>query len=104
MKQKIKKIVAVALLSMVVLRMTVPALSASAATGSVNGCEHPYTWIVYSHFNGYPNASPQVHQEEFDNVYECKVCRKLLYKTERFTVPHQQVPGTVYCVCGYYLR
>ena len=105
MKQKIKKMVTAALLSMAVLGMTVCTLPASAATRSANSCDHPYKRLVISEFKRYSNASSQAHQIESLNTYECKVCGYVFDPIlERTSEPHQQVPGTVYCYCGYYLR
>ena len=105
MKQKIKKMVAVALLSMVILGITIPALPASAATKSVNSCNHPNLEFVYAEFAKFTNVSPQDHQVEYHLHYRCRECGYLVSPLiERFTEPHKQVSGTNYCACGYYLR
>lgn len=103
MKHKIRKIVTAALLSMAVLGMSVPALSASAATESVNGCEHSNTQTL-SINRTYINASPQEHQVKVVENFYCYDCRKELEKTTVFPEAHMQVSGTLYCVCGYYLH
>lgn len=106
MKQKIKTIVAVALLSMVVLGMTTPALSASAATGSVNDdCNHPYVVRATSEFLRYTNVSATQHEVEYRRTYVCGKCRVFQNEQiEREPENHKQVSGTSYCICGYYLR
>lgn len=106
MKQKIRKIVTAALLSMAVLGMSVPALSASAATGSVNDCDHPYVVVQSSTFLGYTNASATEHQVAYRKVYVCGKCGVFRNEqVERYPEPHRQASsGSLYCVCGYYLH
>ena len=105
MKQKIKKMFATALLSMVVLGMTVCTLPASAATGSADDCVHLAVRLINSELYRYTNANSQAHQVEYLKTYGCKVCGYIMPpRIETYTEPHQQVPGTLYCHCGYYLR
>ena len=94
----------VTLLSMAVLGMTVPTLPASAASESGN--EHEHEWhLIYSEFKYYTNVSSYTHQKVADNTDQCDECGgKKTVANEKFSEPHQQIPGTVYCACGYQLH
>lgn len=104
MKHKIKKIVMAALLSMAILGMSVPALSASAATGSDDECKH-YNRSISSETTTYTNASPQNHEITTTTSYKCKDCQYAWTESVSKPEPHrQQSSGSLYCVCGYYLH
>ena len=109
MKQKIRKIVTAALLSMAILGMSVPTLSASAATGSVNGCDHSNLnslKLISNVVAGYPNVTASVHQVIYVKTYFCTKCADYsTSRTETTIEPHRQKSsGSLYCVCGYYLH
>lgn len=104
MKQKIRKIVTAALLSMAVLGMSVPALPASAATGSVNdGCDHLHK-TVSSSYKTYSNPGPQEHRVNEYVSFKCQDCEFSGTEVLQYNESHTQVSGTVKCVCGYYLH
>ena len=105
-KKSVKKTIMAALLSLSVLCTTAFAFPASAATESVNGCEHKNQRVISSVFLGYSNANPSTHQVTYENTYMCEDCKQVLLpaKKESYSEPHKQKPGTVYCICGYYLH
>lgn len=104
MKQKIRKIVTAALLSMAILGMSVPTLPASAASESVNECDH-LVLVLGSTTITYLNASAQEHQVKRVKTYKCNDCKENVYEETKITTePHQQISGTVKCICGYYLH
>ncbi|MCH5341153.1 MAG: hypothetical protein J1E01_06785 [Acetatifactor sp.] len=105
MKQKIRKIVTAALLSMAVLGMSVPTLSASAAMGSVNDCNHNNKTELSSTDPIYTNVSPQGHWVQYSITYLCDDCGYRGTDTIKKEEPHrQESPGSLFCVCHYYLH
>ena len=109
MKNGVKKTVSAVLLSLAVLGTTAFAFPASAAEKNVQAseeeCKHPYTVEAGIEDEVYTNAGPSGHQRQYVQVYKCGVCKIVTQKiTVRVSEPHTQVPGTMYCVCGYYLH
>lgn len=103
MKHKIRRIVTAALLSMAIMVMSVSALSASAATESVNECKH-YDRTITSAETTYPSVTPQNHKVTITTSYECNDCPYNWVESVTQTEPHrQEAPGSPYCVCRYYL-
>lgn len=105
MKQKIRKIVTAALLSMMVLGMTAPTLPASAATGSGDECKHTAMKLISTNVVGYPRVTQHEHEVIYVDTYTCTNCYKYSYaNTYTALEPHRQKEsGSLECVCGYYL-
>lgn len=106
MKKSVKKTIMAALLSLSILCTTAFVFPASvkAATESTNVCAHLSRSIKTIYTKNYPHASQYDHQVYLDADYECNDCHLVFRAQETYTEPHQQVPGTVYCICGYYLH
>ena len=96
--------VTVAFLSLAVLGMTVPALPASAATGSADACEHKNSVLSSSQVIRYLNANQWTHQKLANNIYHCFDCgQSYMIENEITSEAHKQVVNTNYCACGYQL-